>query len=611
MVKVRDRLTGQKINIPKEISFGRYEVIHHDLVQNGHTPLNQGDVLVSDGTDACLIGDYECKFVTHLHELDDLKRLDFVSEAVKTIAAIYLTDPKKEPSPLLPQKTAKFSELRPLEIKLSEIVKRGHLNEITRTPRLDMHYEEEITQISRARRLAPAAERHLASNSSCWQQKTLSGIVPKSILALFSEDDYAIYENKLFARLMDRIEKVLSEHLLDTTTLRDTLKKAEQFNSPDHYHRLRENVCMIWGETFKDDKTLELLKLSESTVNEICRLLSKVRVLKQSKLYRAVPRSCQVPDQIHMTNILTHDQHYRHLVPLWETHRKEAEKEHKKPEQNLASSRDLFDAYVEYVGLVLRRALSQIGKAHNDTNIRITREKNEWQLSCDSLTVVFVPFPHKLQIVDNHPAGKISVKRIPVFLEGNHEDFNPSDILENEDPLSCSFVLTPLDFLVEEKIVSLLNAWIWKPKLQRYGASTAKVPSPVIKYLSGFDPFVCNNSQIAVIKPVPVEIIEPLNKLLKQHASDEVSADLMSKIKEVDLLNTCQGCGEKGQFKVQENKTFFTKCESCQLEWNISVHHGVRKGIFTNGKRKNNSLNVSDKQADIFLYGRWHMEIHL
>ncbi|MDO7919760.1 hypothetical protein Q6A58_36210, partial [Pseudomonas aeruginosa] len=46
------------------------------------------------------------------------------------------------------------SHLQPFEERLLDVVKQGHLHHISLRPRLDLHYEDEVADIGRARRLA-------------------------------------------------------------------------------------------------------------------------------------------------------------------------------------------------------------------------------------------------------------------------------------------------------------------------------------------------------------------------------------------------------------------------------------------------------------------------
>ena len=533
-------------------------------------------------------------------------RFDLVAKAVSTITAINKQGDGILPSPLLPQKIADISELLPLEKLLLKTDEKGHLREIARSPRLDMHYQEEVIQVSRARRLASAADRHLSSHTACWQQRTISGIIPKSVLALYSEDDYTIYENRLFARLVDRLEKHLLMRLAQVQVLLSNFLEAQKFQTaPETYHRLYNDVCKIWGETFDDRQTSAQVEMSKQAVDMISKLLRGVRVLKQSDLYRAVPRDLQMPDQIHMTNILTHDQHYRHLVPLWERQREESANVQKTPEQRLASTREVFEAYVDYIGIVLQRTLRQLEiVTHGSHVVELVRKGNEWRLrKNDALDLVFLPF---IECIDESlPSVRHNQEvRIPVFLEGDYSRFNPTSILL-VDQNATAFVLTPLDFLVEEKMVTLLTVWKWQSLLGSYGREIFRVPSPITQYLSQLAQFEVIGSQVALIAPVHQSVVRKIETLFMQlQVSKELCNEFMSKIDGLELLITCQSCGKKtARFESRAHKSFRAFCEGCNLEW----------GIFTQeGQGRIGKLSANDNVNHEFaLYGRRHIEFPL
>ena len=96
--------------------------------------------------------------------------------------------------------------------------------------------------------------------------------------------------------------------------------------------------------------------------------LRAIRGLKQRGLYSLVPAASVVPAQIHRTNILNHDPHYRHLPPLWEKLKDDREERLLPPEERLARQLQLQLAYVSYVGLVVRRALERYGLRRVDGN---------------------------------------------------------------------------------------------------------------------------------------------------------------------------------------------------------------------------------------------------
>ncbi|MBU5638835.1 hypothetical protein KOM00_19095 [Geomonas sp. Red69] len=599
-MRVWDRLTGQLVALPGVVAPGRYE-LSTSAVFNGHSLLEAGDVLLSDGTSDCRIDEHKAIFFATEPDPEAEANLGLVSKAVMSISAIRKSNKGKLPSPLLPQAVANISELRPLEKTLSETFDKGHLMELARRPRLDMLYQEDITPVSRARRIAPAAIRHLASDTSCWQQRTIAGIVPKAILGLFSEDDYSIYENKLFARLVDRLEYFLVRRLANVQLLLDNFLEAQKFQTaPETHFRLSHDVFTMWGETFNEEQTSAQIDLSKKTVEMLRQLLQGVRVLKQSGLYRAIPRSAQVPNQIHLTNILTHDQHYRHLVRLWEQHREESIEVQEKPEQHLKGVGELFNSYVDYVGLVLERSLQQVDASPQGTaGIRLVNEGRNWRVSKrDGDSLVFVPL---LEYLGNNSAvvRRGTELRIPVVLTGDRSSCDPAPLLWGGDS-GRPLVLSPLDILIQEKVISLLTAWTWQSLLGNYARDIFMMPTPVLQVLEPMRMFEVRGNRVSVVAPVPAVEMDKVEKLLSRFQVDmDLCQEFLQCVRDVNLTATCRYCGEEANFKPRADKSFKAHCAKCKLDWEIFHQAGKRRGKF--------SVN-GHWPSDFALYGRWQQE---
>ena len=209
-----DRFTGAELNeLPAELLSGRYRLLNSFLL-NGHSKLDAGDLLLDDGSGVIRIDGEERKVAPVEHSNKDQADYALSEEAIIDIAEKIRSgsDPSKV-SPILPAEIAGQSELDELERKLKDVLRGGHLHSISDRPRRDLRYDNLVAPVARVRRLATSALNHLASHSDCWQKRTLSGVQPRKILARFSEDDYAIYENRLYKRLLDRLDRRIAKRL--------------------------------------------------------------------------------------------------------------------------------------------------------------------------------------------------------------------------------------------------------------------------------------------------------------------------------------------------------------------------------------------------------------
>jgi hypothetical protein len=158
-----DRLTGEQLReLPESVSPGRYWTEATRLTLNGHTPDFSG-LLVDDDGQHCQLGDQLRSF--SLPSQADTASAELLFKAISTV-----DDESQQGSsmvsPLMPAAIVDDQgHLQQFEERLLQVVRQGHLNRISQRPRLDMHYEDEVTDIARARRLSKGALVHLASHS--------------------------------------------------------------------------------------------------------------------------------------------------------------------------------------------------------------------------------------------------------------------------------------------------------------------------------------------------------------------------------------------------------------------------------------------------------------
>jgi hypothetical protein len=104
--------------------------------------------------------------------------IKYISELVK--ACCLEASFESLPNPLVPNCVFDSeTQLKPLEIMLQDVIEKGHLHHIAYNPRMDMRYDEELVDVSRAKKISNNAHRYLAGHSETWQQRSLVGIRPK------------------------------------------------------------------------------------------------------------------------------------------------------------------------------------------------------------------------------------------------------------------------------------------------------------------------------------------------------------------------------------------------------------------------------------------------
>jgi hypothetical protein len=246
------------------------------------------------------------------------------------------------PSPLLPSVLRDRIELIDPEPELERALATGQWDEISVRPRLDMHYVPETLPVARVKRVQASAIENLSQHSELWARRNISGVVPAKVLARVSEDDHAIYENIVFARLLDGCAQWLNGRIAEVRKIADGQSEALEFEKGDERHRLlRERICALWGKAWFSEA--EDTQATRETLERLEHMKSHVERLRRTGVYKRVSRSTKVPLALRPTNIFQHDKRYRELRPLWDA-------------LAAANSRDQISETVRYQTLAARQA---------------------------------------------------------------------------------------------------------------------------------------------------------------------------------------------------------------------------------------------------------------
>ena len=400
--------------------------------------------------------------------------IKYISELVK--ACCLEASFQSLPNPLVPNSVFNAeTKLKPLEKMLQDVIEKGHLHHIAYNPRMDMRYDEELVDVSRAKKISNNAHRYLAGHSETWQQRSLVGIRPKKVLAKVSDDELLIYENKVFAQLLDKLRFYVASRLYDLLQQQANLQAALNLgDSSDTYYKLRNQLCEIWAENLTTDETESILSQLDETILYNQQLLSTIKILQSSGLYVQIPPPHRkVADQLHKTNILNYDQHYRHLNRLWSTLYEQKNKTPSFKEKIESYWKFQHDYVEEYSLLIILKAFSSLGfqihkfedqssiysiqRGHLEFNLKLDEELKIWKMSSQRDILNIVPIAneidaHSLEELEHHP-------NLVIFTLGTEDASNQFDRL---------VWVNPFNFEAVEKFIVILLEWMYKPILQSY-----------------------------------------------------------------------------------------------------------------------------------------------
>lgn len=558
---------------------------------NGHTQLEEGEVLLDDGSTRLQFPDGAAEFVPLGEGGPSEEEFSVALDAVTAIAKRSDLDSLVLPSPLIPPELAREVEQSNLELVLHDVLEAGHLEAIAARPRQTMRYDSELMPVARARRLDNGFQRHLAAHSECWARQTISGIVPKRVLARVSEDEANIYENRVYCRLLDHLARFIKSRISRLARIGETYRKALKFEGSEAADfRLRGRICATWGEAFDElgDDLEELLRRNDEQLQRLRRWLRRIRALQRSPLYAAVPRTAQVGLNIHATNLLLHDSHYRQVRRLWMAWLSATASERQRRPQVLDRRRMQQRSYEEYVGITLLRVLrdSRWKLATSDDggwrathpsigwlgSLQITRLGHGWQLKLDDELLELVPAAVALDYASSpewqtRREHEQKRTRVPCVLWAPSDADvaeNPGGLLSGNSP---ALLLSPLDLYSEERLGALVSAWIWRLTVAGYGQTYPTLPQPLVDAWPAADKGV--NGALSLRHPLALDQRSALGAALQDHVRrDDLRTLINARIDQLAHLARCPVCETRARLFSPTESGFYSECD-CGYGWKL------------------------------------------
>jgi hypothetical protein len=457
-------------------------------------------------------------------------------------------------------------------------------------------------------RTAPGAVSRLAAHSEDWHRRTISGVLPSKLLALLSDDDWAIYENRVFARLLDRLDSYVRYRLAETEQMHAKYQQALKLaGAEDIYYPLRRRLCTLWGDAMKDSATEKALETSAHAIKVLSQAKRKIGLIRQGDLYKKVPRSAQVPVQLKHTNILVHDQHYRHLRTLWHLHQARNADMEQSPQEIHAANRQSLEDFAVYLRMMIDRVLSDMHLVHFNTS-RGTFEfagQKGWIESHED-TIELLLADRRLVLVpilttsgrDNRLASDGS-GRLVVSCLGDTEELADGETLSEDAP---HLVINPFDFYGEEKLRLVVERFLWHPAFSTYGKQTGPLPSEVLAWLGKGNTGVVTGKSWKLLTPLRHDQEQPFLSWL-EHASlnDETRSSIKLTVDRLKALSSCRHCGNPVHFAPRDGE-FLATCKVCNTEWGI-----YRKA----SKRAARMRPADESEAHIKRFGSWFIEFEV
>lgn len=572
-MKLLDRITLESVDIAElhggDIIPQQYLLLD-DWSYNSHYTVPKGTVLCNDESSTLHIDGHKLLLVKH--ELSDN-----IHAAITQIAATtrdYLSSSTREswPSPLIPRKVfEEASVLSPVEEMLDAVIDAGHLHAISNHPRIDMRYEEALMPISRAKKIANNAHRHLAMHSETWQQRTLTGIYPKKVMARLSEDEWQLYENKVYARLLDKLYRFLKHRRVELIEQKQNIEDGLNLEVGEGlYYKLAYVLYKLWGENWRNSSADSTLEQLDETIKALNALIYKLSLFRQVGIYLKIPKAAEVPDQLHMTNILSHDQHYRHIARLWNSLYSVRERNYTAVEK-LEHMLNLQKDYSVFSLLIICRAFENLG-----FNFSITG-KDAFVFVKKALKVKIVLDQSQSWVVSSglskHPIRVIPILNEPIksIVNNKSEKFYIFYLIGSENTEISKDVeskhhihANPLNFKMIEYFSIELFKWLYQDVLSNYAKSLTlgRLAQSVKSVLDKTDGLERKNDKYAVIRNISISDLEKINIACDQANTQTIFKEIKDKVDILNLFYKCPLCDCDTDFESREYRSFKVSCRN-------------------------------------------------
>lgn len=608
-----DRITGRKVaNLPETIESSRY-VAMGPISINGHTLLDSGALLVDDGTGEFREGKSASSFIQSGHGDDVLVETDIINNVLLEFEHAVANG--NQASFLIPEVLLSRLDLLPFDTFVKEVIDKGHFQEIVRSPNMELIYQEHLLPIGRVKRFSATAGRHLAAHSECWQKRSFTEVVPRSLLALESEDEYNIYENRVFARLLDHLDRYLQRRCREVARIEEAITEAISFEaSEDLYFGLTHSVCQLWGEGFKGGEVVtDKAEQEQGTLQVLRSLLREIRGLRSSKLYSTIPKGDDIGFQIRMTNTLSHDQHYRHVARLWHLWLEYGNEGRVDPKDEFQSNSHFAEAYCTYVEELVKRSLVELGGKVTKTGFVVSGSRI-LNLSKEYNVITLDLEGERLTIVPVYDAGNFDETLSVIVPEKKRIIVTPVSrdfrLAGNGQPAS------PLYFYTLEAMVSQISSWLSLHTVSILSDKLKKLPSSVRNVLkSKYSEFFSFNGTDATLRRSLGLSLSDVHREFKNTAQDTSAMRFLTSLDtysgRMDALLACPLCGKMADshaYHPRDGQAFEVSGASCGHFWRIDKDKDARRYFVAGPTDDEESLPSGNSFKD---YGRFKYRFEL
>lgn len=498
----------------------------------------------------------------------------------------------------------------------------GSLAVVCRAPRTLLRPEDERNPLSRVRRVTSRTVTDLLSRPRDWERRTLHGIEPARALSVVSVEDWDLYENRVAARLIERLLRVLGNRIERLERIRRFLAQGRDFADVSRQsHWRRERINYTWMRVACDDTTRGRVEL---TLSALRRMRDLILGLLGSPLYANIPRNAQVEDALRPTNVLVNDQHYCKIAMIWRGVVEEDRRGVTDPAAVMRRRLEDAARFDDYAHLLVLQALGGLGYKPADRTLplssrlllkgargelvveRASDGTTTLQTEVSSLAVVALPTRLSCEDVSNAWDALRETRAPTLFLlHGELELLD--EVLTEAEPLRRALtgwswprvlMVSPVSLDAVERVARVINQWDVRARLDDHPPRVAwrsAAPNTLPTLIAP------SKGLLALKRPLRHHEIEEHRLEISRRAlapvrrgraggkdRDGTSAWPVGLLQAVGALlanaeknawtTTCPLCrGDQVTFVERWNpvlpvaeQTFWVRCEKCEAAWGLA-----------------------------------------
>lgn len=568
-----------------------YEVGEQTVLASGLYALTEKEeqiVLFDDGSGKLQVDSLNLHFTfdarAQANKICDIEAYDIIFNAIEHINVKFKHKPLSFFSHLLPPEIANFIAPTDLDQAISSGFDDGIFQTINQRPRMSMRYDVELLPTSRVKRYASNYQAHLVAHSECWQQRTFTGIIPKKLKAQISEDEITIYENVVYARLIDHLLRYLASAQTRIQQILDVITKFSKLEAQGGAHHYIRQISKDWGRAFAEYDLGALEEQSHDQMYFVMRYRSKLIQMKNAKLYRSIPPDSQVGVSLKSTNILMHDDHYRRLATVWRTWATISAKKRLSPKQLLEKKQERLLTYTDYVVTVIKQIFE---------NLSWSSDLSMTEVSISDLVTIEVKHTELgvwCFVYKNCTIMRLVANAEPLYCADLKDFDNPYNLIISPQVTSLQkhkniVELSPLNLKGKEYLARLIVKGIWRWILDVFMQKIAsKQPTQIASMLS---------TDAVIHTPLTKDQVD----VLSLQPDNELTRIIKLKNAIGKFIRCCPNCQKQAEerlFIINPNGYFKGQCsdKSCDSVW---VHDQNQADYFklNNGGDKDGRFSFS------------------